>query len=570
MLILQSFMAFLHQSTRKHPIELLLSLGFSIAALWIPREGQSHLGAYFTFFPFYFTAAYLSRSSPFYWFSLLYILAGFVLVFLVGQDSDFYFFHEMYWGAIFIHLILLLVKDFRFNNKQMIYSVVSTATHLGVSIVLAGVAIIMVVLLKTSIAFLFDYSFDKGMFQLGLAIFLLGTPLFFLFFEDREAQNNPNREGQLHLVGEILINFILSPALILYTLIVYAYLISILVDFELPRGNVSFVVVPYISLGILCIALRSLLEKPKWQYLYHYFNYLAIMPLGLLWLGIYQRIAQYGLTESRIYLLSIAILISLFVLCSFSQRLLQYRLFSALSIAMIVGVTMILSPKKLEQESQYARFITLAMELDILDEQQKLKPEIMNAGYQLPVMDNYTNRELSETFLYYVKGNQDLEAFYGKEQIERFADLLRTSPNYFGEAFDGKFLSIERENGAIDISSYQTLYIRNDTLAFKDPKNQPIYNRILVLKDPYIEIHEAYFKRQFDALGIDLSKPLNRAQLEQIKRAKDKFLYVPTLDNKGLVLLNTLHFVYRDDDGFTGYDLEVAVSYAVLKKKNPE
>lgn len=562
MSVFHRFVGFLRHAFQKHPIELLLTLGFAGATFSLSGQEVEKLGGYFLLFPCYFSLSYLLRHSRFYAFSLLYIAGGFALVSYVGSQIEHYLLSNAYWGAILIHLIWLLCKDFRLNNRQMIYSIVYTAGHLAISALLAGIVIFLVDMILVSVEFLFNLpllsSARINTFNLGL--FLLCCPLFFLFFEDREAQSNPQREGKLLLVGEVLINFILSPVVIIYTLLVYVYIASIAVALELPKGNLAYVVVPYISLGIFCIALRHLLEKPRWQQFYRYFNYLALPPLGLLWLGIATRISQYGLTEERIFLLAISALISLFVLCSFSQRLLQYRLFSALSIAMIACVLIIFSPKEIATHSQHARFVQLASELNLLDAQQKLKAELLSDNFSYAEADRDKFQALADISYAYIQRDPTLQAFYGEKILDQLGYIGYSNdmpPDYPHLSF-----AIENADSALDISHYSRYVWLNHRwldLSTKDEAAKPMpleftFEGIEGIHTP-ITVDKNYFKQQAEQLGIDWQQKMTKTQLDVLHEHRQAFVYVPTT-NGGLLVLNNVYFRYVENHDYRGYIVE--------------
>lgn len=54
----------------------------------------------------------------------------------------------------------------------------------------------------------------------------------------------------------------------------YLYLAKILFYFELPKGGVAYIIMPYIALGLCCQGLRLLLIDAKWTGFYRVFAYL--------------------------------------------------------------------------------------------------------------------------------------------------------------------------------------------------------------------------------------------------------------------------------------------------------
>ncbi len=103
-------------------------------------------------------------------------------------------------------------------------------------------------------------------------------------------------------------NYLTVPLAFTYMFILYAYLGKIGLHWELPRGNLAYMVSGFGTLGILtCLAVYPIREtgtQPLREF-YKYFFYILIVPIFLLALGIYTRVHQYGLTEER-YALVIA------------------------------------------------------------------------------------------------------------------------------------------------------------------------------------------------------------------------------------------------------------------------
>ena len=94
----------------------------------------------------------------------------------------------------------------------------------------------------------------------------------------------------------------LVPLLLVYTAILYAYALKIGLAGTLPKGTLGSMVVGYLLTGAATLLLAypiresgGLLVRLFWRY----WVWLALMPVLLLFLAAYTRIAAYGLTEPR-------------------------------------------------------------------------------------------------------------------------------------------------------------------------------------------------------------------------------------------------------------------------------
>ncbi len=116
------------------------------------------------------------------------------------------------------------------------------------------------------------------------------------------------RECSYHKGIYFIANYLTVPLAFTYMFILYAYLGKIGLHWELPRGNLAYMVSGFGTLGILtCLGVYPIREtgtQPLREF-YKYFFYILIVPVFLLALGIYTRVHQYGLTEER-YALVIA------------------------------------------------------------------------------------------------------------------------------------------------------------------------------------------------------------------------------------------------------------------------
>jgi len=107
-----------------------------------------------------------------------------------------------------------------------------------------------------------------------------------------------------------LVKFVLVPLLLVYTAILYAYAIKIVVAWELPRGTLGGLVVGYLLVGAatLLVGYPSR-EKggPLVRLFWHYWVWLAALPVILLFIAVGRRISDYGLTEGRYWMVLIGV-----------------------------------------------------------------------------------------------------------------------------------------------------------------------------------------------------------------------------------------------------------------------
>ena len=177
----------------------------------------------------------------------------------------------------------------------------------------------------------------------------------------------------------LILNFILSPALIVYTVILYAYFIKIVFEWDLPKGGVAWMVMAFIAVDLVGRVAQSILNRRYFDGFYRRFTLIAILPLVMYWIGSIYRIRLYSFTESRFYLMVAGVLMTLFVLMLFKERTRRYQLMALIFGAAIILFTYIpgISAKRIGLECQKQRLAEIISELKLNDaETGRLNDEI--------------------------------------------------------------------------------------------------------------------------------------------------------------------------------------------------
>jgi len=106
---------------------------------------------------------------------------------------------------------------------------------------------------------------------------------------------------------KIFTQYVLIPLATIYVIILLAYEVKILIEWRLPKGYVSNLIIAYAEFGILSILLvypiREMAEN-KWLKIYARYFYVLLIPLiVLLFLAILARVKPYGVTPERYFLI---------------------------------------------------------------------------------------------------------------------------------------------------------------------------------------------------------------------------------------------------------------------------
>ena len=218
------------------------------------------------------------------------------------------------------------------------------------------------ILFSTTYIFGLEGAWIDHVWTYALIVFeTFAVPVLFLMMADRwrEAGYESNR------ILEILLNYIVAPALLIYTAILYLYMAKILVTWSLPEGGVAYLVFGFTLFALAVKALGRLLEKRIYDWFFDRFSLVSLPVLALFWIGVVRRTNEYGLTEPRVYLVVCGGLMTLCVLLFLSQRTGRYLwvcLAAWMSFAALAYVPF-LEPERIAVQSQTQRAERVARRL---------------------------------------------------------------------------------------------------------------------------------------------------------------------------------------------------------------
>ena len=103
--------------------------------------------------------------------------------------------------------------------------------------------------------------------------------------------------------------FIILPIVGVYTLILYAYFIKILFNFELPEGVIGNLVLWYAMVSVATLFfIRDLRDEIPWlNKFYKLYIPAMVVPLAMLFVAIFIRIDAYGMTMPRYFVVALAV-----------------------------------------------------------------------------------------------------------------------------------------------------------------------------------------------------------------------------------------------------------------------
>ena len=557
-----------------HPIAIFLISAFAIG-IWFMELGthkeNDHL-AYWVFEPMLFIFIYLSRPYSWYRFSWIVPLVALAIIGMTNDSAEFYLTSPKFWGANFIALLVLLGFPFEKNNQGFTYRNFTNLFHIGLAtavwLLVFGLVAAILFTITTLFNVEFSYSFYSH-FYTSLGIFT--QPLFFLVFQQRQAKS----EMTLNRIFEILVNFVLAPALMIFTVLLYAYVVQIIFEGVLPKGMLANITLPYLLGGLGVYALRSICAKARWETFFKFYPYLAIVPIVLLWLAIDRRISAYAWTEQRIYLVALATAITIAYAILIVPKARQYRLISGVVMVAIFAMTWVVNPQEIAYQSQAERFEHLLTKLNLSDGQGKIRDDVdfVERLENMPKSELKDWKELdsvSDYLLYSIELDSSVEDAY-QERREVFqkqygekskellkVDIYRDEIRIDGQAISDRKITIEFLWESIDVTPYKK-WIRVPIYAFNRTERQT-YMKSDEKADKHEEKPEVCFVEDHDRYCTNMDEHIHKVfkehQLDPMKKISNAELKSLSQDLLKIdrpsftIYLNELYMGFRPESGY--------------------
>ncbi len=226
------------------------------------------------------------------------------------DDSPIYLF-RFFLFLIAGHLFVLFAPFLLKWDKNAYWNYLkSIGTAIIRSLFFSGILYVGLILALAAIDALFDVSI-KGKRYGQLFLFCLGIVNTWIYLSDFPKNILQNTTIYFQKTLEVLVKYILIPLVILYLAILYAYSAKIVIQWELPKGWVSYLVIALSFLGYIIQVIINPIQKnlKSWTInkFYPWFYFLLIPLNVLLFVAILRRITDYGITENRYFVIAIAI-----------------------------------------------------------------------------------------------------------------------------------------------------------------------------------------------------------------------------------------------------------------------
>ena len=216
-------------------------------------------------------------------------------------------------NAAWIALVVLLIPFGSFlrekDDLKVWHFILSLCGALLISGIVAWVMTGGLEGLLFGTAALFDFDAGK---KLPLVIMIVCTVLLFwmlLLALIPQSERKHNASASMPSFLTKIVSWLLLPLLGCYILVLYAYGLNILIQWELPKGMISWLVSAVMAVYVLCYVLLypQVTHQESWQskVLTRWLPIVILPLLVLMSVGVVRRFADYGVTPPRLYLLTL-------------------------------------------------------------------------------------------------------------------------------------------------------------------------------------------------------------------------------------------------------------------------
>lgn len=241
------------------------------------------------------------------------------------------------------HLIVLVAPFIlRWNNSAYFNYLKSVFVAIVRSAFFSMILYLGIILALLAIEHLFNIPI-KGDRYFQVFVICLGIVNTWIYLSDFPKDVHNQLAINYTKALEVLVKYILIPLVILYLIILYAYSLKIVINWSLPKGWVSFLVLALAFLGFIIQVLINPIQKSidsRAINRFHPWFYYLLLPLNLLlFVAIFKRINEYGITENRYFVLVLALWVlamTLYMLFSKRKKIKVFP-FSLASLAIIVS-----------------------------------------------------------------------------------------------------------------------------------------------------------------------------------------------------------------------------------------
>ncbi len=376
---IRSFFSQCFDTLRLCPAEAVLSLFFFVYFALVVEEvaGVDDRDGYRWLFPLFFCASMLlnrwtARGGKVRW---IYYASPLLAVPFLWVDVQDWTSSVAYAVALVLCVLMVGVCRWRRGNGDFVGDGLHYLKNFFFAELLTGAAWALSAAIYFSLRYIFPGlpwgDEEKVAEYVAMVAFVLLLPLVFLTLV--RLQDDEFKPVKF---VDMMITWVVSPAILIYTAILYIYFLKIVLLWSLPQGGVAWMVFAFAILAVLAKAYQPMMGGRRlYDWFYDRFQWISLPALAMFWVGVAHRIGEYGLTQERVYLLVCGLIMTLVALMFFSGRWGRYVYAATVAIVLLAAFTYVpgITAKELGIRSQRARLEKTLDKLDLIGENGKMK-----------------------------------------------------------------------------------------------------------------------------------------------------------------------------------------------------
>ncbi len=237
------------------------------------------------------------------------LMAG--IYYLIIPDSLNEYFMMRFVALYAMLFIGFLVVPYFYNRKGLAQYILYLYGRFFLTALYAVVIFGGISMMIFTIESLFNLNFNENIY-FDLFIVLAGVFGVTFFLGSFPEINEDVEISSYSKIFKTLFLYIVLPIVSVYTVILYAYFVKILIEFELPQGLIGNLVLWYAMVSALTLFfVRDLKDEVPWlEKFMNVYIPLMIVPLVMLFIAIGIRIDGYGVTMPSYFVVSLALFLT--------------------------------------------------------------------------------------------------------------------------------------------------------------------------------------------------------------------------------------------------------------------
>lgn len=389
--------------------------------------------------------------------------------------------------------------------------VFSVVLYLGLIAIIGAVDVLLINI--DNKVYLYTYMFSVFIFAMT-------------FFLSRLKEVNENlEEYQTNIVFKTLLKFIIIPLILGYTLVLYLYLGRILIQMKMPKGIVSHLVLWYTTFSLfVMIMITPMAETDKIVSEFKKnFPKISIPLILLSFVAIFQRIGQYGITESRYYIVAVAVWLLFCMIFYIFRTKVTVIMISAIAVIFVTFYVPFIDAESVSLRSQNNRLEKILIKNSILKDGKLVKKTDL---------DEKTKAEIAD-IVSYINNSDKKESLkvFGKESyktVDEFKNIIGMDDTWYNS-----YLLVEDHETRISYKLQNSEYMITKTygyeylisLNFYDGDNYESEKYKIENKKRSIKLSD---KNNKELLKIDIDKILNEIMTKKEATVEDNKDYYIT------------------------------------------